>query len=49
VIGAGITASLQMLIRIAREVVRDRCLVAENLSLTWMHEPGSASIPARIF
>jgi hypothetical protein len=38
-----------MLIRIAREVIRDRGMVAENLSLTWMHEPGSAFIPARIF
>jgi betaine-homocysteine S-methyltransferase len=30
-------------VRIAREVAGDRCLVAGNLSLTWMYEPGSAS------
>jgi betaine-homocysteine S-methyltransferase len=30
-------------VRIACEVAGDRCLVAGNLSLTWMYEPGSAS------
>jgi hypothetical protein len=43
-----ITASLRMLIRIAREVVRDRCLVAGNLRLTWMDEPGSPSSADRV-
>jgi betaine-homocysteine S-methyltransferase len=28
-------------VRIAREVAGDKCLVAGNLSLTWMYEPGS--------
>jgi betaine-homocysteine S-methyltransferase len=28
-------------VRIAREVAGERCLVAGNLSLTWMYEPGS--------
>ena len=28
-------------VRIAREVAGDQCLVAGNLSLTWMYEPGS--------
>ena len=37
-----------MLIRIAREVVRDRCLVAGNLSLTWMDEPGSPCVADRV-
>lgn len=30
-------------VRIAREAAGDKCLVAGNLSLTWMYEPGSAS------
>ena len=30
-------------VRIAREVAGDKCLVAGNLSLTWMYEPGSSS------
>jgi len=30
-------------VRIAREVAGERCLVAGNLSLTWMYEPGSTS------
>ena len=34
--------------RIAREVVGDRCLVAGNLSLTWMDEPGSPSAADRV-
>src|SRR3982074_2650461 len=28
-------------VRVAREVAGDRCLVAGNVSLTWMYEPGS--------
>ncbi len=35
-------------VRIAREVADDRCLVAGNLSLTWMYEPGSASAADRV-
>src|ERR1700674_1410238 len=35
-------------VRIAREVAGDRCLVAGNLSLTWMYEPGSASAADRV-
>ena len=30
-------------VRVAREVAGDRCLVAGNLSLTWMYEPDSVS------
>src|SRR5579859_369713 len=30
-------------VRVAREVAGDQCLVAGNLSLTWMYEPGSPS------
>ena len=37
-----------MLIRAAREVGGDRCLVAGNLSLTWMDEPGSPSAADRV-
>ena len=37
------TASLRMLIRIAREVVGDRCLVAGNPSLTMDGRAGSPS------
>jgi len=35
-------------VRIAREVAGDRCLVAGNLSLTWMYEPGSPSANDRV-
>src|SRR5271157_1329488 len=35
-------------VRIAREVARDRCLVAGNLSLTWMYEPGSPAAADRV-
>src|SRR5437660_12134999 len=35
-------------VRIAREVAGDRCLVAGNLSLTWMYEPGSAASADRV-
>lgn len=35
-------------VRIAREVASDRCLVAGNLSCTWMYEPGSASSRDRV-
>ncbi len=35
-------------VRIAREVAGDRCLVAGNLSLTWMYEPGSPSATDRV-
>jgi betaine-homocysteine S-methyltransferase len=35
-------------VRIAREVAGDRCLVAGNLSLTWMYEPGSAAAAERV-
>src|SRR5580658_3101777 len=35
-------------VRIAREVAGDRCLVAGNLSLTWMYEPDSASAADRV-
>lgn len=35
-------------VRIAREVAGDRCLVAGNLSLTWMYEPGSPSAADRV-
>lgn len=35
-------------VRVAREVAGDRCLVAGNLSLTWMYEPGSASAADRV-
>jgi hypothetical protein len=37
-----------MLIRTAREVGGDRCLVAGNLSLTWTNEPGSPSAADRV-
>ena len=30
-------------VRIARDVAGDKCLVAGNLSLTWMYEPNSPS------
>ncbi len=35
-------------VRIAREVASDRCLVAGNLSLTWMYEPNSPSSKDRV-
>src|SRR5256885_9590862 len=34
--------------RIAKEVPRDECLVAGNLSLTWMYEPSNPSAPDRV-
>src|ERR1700704_4567011 len=35
-------------VRIARDVAGDRCLVAGNLSLTWMYEPDSPSAADRV-
>src|SRR5271154_3847130 len=35
-------------VRVAREVAGDQCLVAGNISLTWMYEPGSASAADRV-
>src|ERR1700747_2826215 len=35
-------------VRVAREVAGDQCLVAGNLSLTWMYEPGSPSATDRV-
>jgi betaine-homocysteine S-methyltransferase len=35
-------------VKIAREVAGDKCLVAGNLSLTWMYEPGSAAAADRV-
>jgi len=35
-------------VRIAREVAGERCLVAGNLSLTWMYEPGSPAAADRV-
>lgn len=35
-------------VRIAREVAEDKCLVAGNLSLTWMYEPDSPSAADRV-
>src|SRR6202030_2151826 len=35
-------------VRIARDVAGDRCLVAGNLSLTWMYEPDSPSAKERV-
>lgn len=35
-------------VRIARSVAGDRCLVAGNLSLTWMYEPDSPSAADRV-
>lgn len=35
-------------VRIAREVAADKCLVAGNLSLTWMYEPNSQSAADRV-
>lgn len=35
-------------VRIAKEVAGDKCLVAGNLSLTWMYEPGSPSAADKV-
>jgi betaine-homocysteine S-methyltransferase len=35
-------------VRIAREVAGDRCVVAGNLSLTWMYEPNNSSAADRV-
>ncbi|MGO9125200.1 MAG: homocysteine S-methyltransferase family protein [Terriglobales bacterium] len=35
-------------VKIAREVAGDKCLVAGNLSLTWMYEPNSPSAADRV-
>jgi betaine-homocysteine S-methyltransferase len=35
-------------VRIAREVAGEKCLVAGNLSLTWMYEPGSPAAADRV-
>jgi betaine-homocysteine S-methyltransferase len=35
-------------VRIANEVAGDKCLVAGNLCLTWMYEPGSAAAADRV-
>jgi betaine-homocysteine S-methyltransferase len=35
-------------VRVAREVAGDQCLVAGNLSLTWMYEPDSSSAADRV-
>jgi betaine-homocysteine S-methyltransferase len=35
-------------VRVAREVAGEQCLVAGNLSLTWMYEHGSASAADRV-
>jgi betaine-homocysteine S-methyltransferase len=35
-------------VRVAREVAGDKCLVAGNLSLTWMYEPDSPSAKDRV-
>jgi len=35
-------------VRIAREVAGERCLVAGNLSLTWMYEAGSSAAEDRV-
>jgi betaine-homocysteine S-methyltransferase len=35
-------------VRIAKEVAGDQCLVAGNLSLTWMYEPDSPSAAERV-
>jgi betaine-homocysteine S-methyltransferase len=35
-------------VRVAKEVAGDQCLVAGNLSLTWMYEHGSASSADRV-
>src|SRR6516165_11654240 len=35
-------------VRIAKEVAGDACLVAGNISLTWMYEPNSSSAADRV-
>ena len=35
-------------VRIARDVAGDKCLVAGNISLTWMYEPGSPAAADRV-
>jgi len=35
-------------VRVAKEVAGDQCLVAGNLSLTWMYEHGSAVSADRV-
>jgi betaine-homocysteine S-methyltransferase len=35
-------------VRIAREVAGEKCLVAGNISLTWMYEPNSATAADRV-
>src|ERR1700757_2202178 len=35
-------------VSVAREVAGDQCLVAGNISLTWMYEPGSPSAADRV-
>ncbi len=35
-------------VRVAREVAGDQCLVAGNISLTWMYEPDSAAAADRV-
>src|SRR5215467_2631646 len=35
-------------VRVAREVAGDQCLVAGNLSLTWMYEPGSPAAADKV-
>jgi betaine-homocysteine S-methyltransferase len=35
-------------VRIAREAAGDKCLVAGNISLTWMYEPGNPSAADRV-
>lgn len=35
-------------VRVAKEVAGDKCLVAGNISLTWMYEPGSPSAADRV-
>jgi len=35
-------------VRLAKEVAGDSCLVAGNLSLTWMYEPGSEKANSRV-
>src|SRR6266568_3704183 len=35
-------------VRVAREVAGDKCLVAGNISLTWMYEPNSPSAEDRV-
>jgi len=35
-------------VRVAREVAGDQCLVAGNISLTWMYEPNSPSAADRV-